>query len=299
MDSTVGVLLDDLPASVRGRVAADSLARPASFWVERAVRQVRLANLKLVYRHYFYPPALNKQALPLPPESQWDIAINSPARRGTVDGHDVVFVDFTLRSTILTDSDSPAVSEPALGSVGGRWNESFVFPVDPTLILQRTGYACMDEDQFPPESVDAENAYQFYDDTCQVERAGNQLCHLTTLPSESCVNAVRRAIGRVHTDIRYDRVAFDPAVADRVRSGPLTTPDAPDLSVMTTGFQSLSNNRVVYRYIQPNHCALLERCVGGSGWRRLLMFDSYDHNQGGRPLHIGPVDYYVSGLGSA
>jgi len=29
----------------------------------------------------------------------------------------------------------------------------------------------------------------------------------------------------------------------------------------------------------------------------LLIFDSHDHNVGGEPLHIGPVDYFVEGIG--
>ncbi|MCA9683843.1 MAG: hypothetical protein KC457_16705, partial [Myxococcales bacterium] len=69
--------------------------------------------------------------------------------------------------------------------------------------------------------------------------------------------------------------------------------DAPDLTV-------IDDDLIVYTqniFVQPDACTLYEGCVGGSGWRRLLVFDSHDHNVGGEPLHIGEVDYFVEGLG--
>lgn len=299
--STVGVLLDDFPESQRDRIAEEVLKRPAEFWIERARWQLRLTSIRLVYRKFYFDEAEqdSKNALTLPPEEVWNVSLSpSGAQRTTIGGHDVVAVDYTFDSTLLSDPESPGISEPALGTVGGTWEEAFEFPVDPRLLLQRTGYACLSEDQFPPESVDAEEAYRFYDDTCEGEMPGNQFCHYTEpLPAESCVEALDRAVGRVSSAIRYERIAWDEALADQVRSGPVTTPNAPDLKVLTEG-EGLNDHRVIYKYIPDDHCAVVEKCVGGSGWRRLLVFDSHDHNVGGQPLHIGPVDYYVEGIGS-
>jgi hypothetical protein len=51
-------------------------------------------------------------------------------------------------------------------------------------------------------------------------------------------------------------------------------------------------NRIIYRYIPPGDCALVEQCVGGSGWRRLLQFATADRNTGTQDLVIGSVDYF-------
>jgi hypothetical protein len=155
----------------------------------------------------------------------------------------------------------------------------------------------MDEDEFPSESVDEENASGFYDDQCKAEIPNNLSCHQTLpLPTKSCDRAVRDAIGRKTVALRFERLPWDAAIASQVRRGPVTVQDSPDLAVVATGEQGLSNNRVIYRYFAPGHCALVESCVGAPGWRRLLTFDAHDHNQGGKPLHIGPIDYSLNGL---
>ena len=52
--STVGVLLDEIPVSMRARVAQALIAKPASFWTDRARQQLRLASYRLVFRGFFY-----------------------------------------------------------------------------------------------------------------------------------------------------------------------------------------------------------------------------------------------------
>lgn len=298
--STVGVLLEDFPLASRARLATAFIALPQSFWLDRAKQQIRLTTLRLVYRDLYYPVNSGRGALPLTEPPAWtvNLAAGGPAR-ATIDGHDVVAWNYTMSTTLLAEESQPAATEPNLATIGGTQTESFVFPIDPTMLVQRTQYACMDEDEFPPESVDEENAWEFYDDTCKVENANNLSCHLTLpLPSKSCDRAVRDAIGRVNADFVFTRLPWDATVAAQVRTGPVTVQDAPDLSVVDTGYLSLSNHRIIYRYFQPNSCALVESCVGGAGWRRLVEFDSFDHNQGGKPVHIGAVDYAVTGLGS-
>src|SRR5262245_25342391 len=51
LTSQVAVLLDEIPAGpMREAAAADALAKPASFWSDRAARQTRLTYYKLVFR---------------------------------------------------------------------------------------------------------------------------------------------------------------------------------------------------------------------------------------------------------
>src|SRR4029079_10801009 len=123
---------------------------------------------------YFYDEGDDKQQLPLPPDELLNIGIvrgvdGAGSRRAEVAGHDYVLGDYVLSSMIVTDEDSPGTSEPALAEIGGIWDEEFTFPVDPELLVQRTGYACMDEAEFPPNSVDSEDPEFFYDQTCDVE----------------------------------------------------------------------------------------------------------------------------------
>jgi hypothetical protein len=296
LDSQVGVLLDDLPVGSRERIAEALAAMPEDWWTERAMRQVRLTALRLIYRELYYEPEEMRRSLPLPPESVLSIEVGAP-ERASVDGHDLLVVDYTMSGILVSDEESPGLAEPELAEVGGVWDEDFLFPIDPTLLLQRTGYACMDEDQFPAESVDEINASQYYDDYCEVESPEEPGCHYTDYPDETCAEAVARVIGGVEGTVHFERLAWDESLAATARTGDVTVEGAPDLRVLTEGPESLSNNRIVYKYVPPGHCALAEECVGGPGWRRLLAFDSIDHNVGSAPLFIGPVDYSVEGLG--
>ena len=46
---------------------------------------------------------------------------------------------------------------------------------------------------------------------------------------------------------------------------------------------------IQYKYFSANSCELHEPCIGGAGWRRLLMFDSTDENIGGTELTISNI----------
>jgi len=226
MESDVGVVLDDIPASMRARVATALIQRPQSFWTTRARAQLRLTSYRLVFRAAFY--ASGKDALPLPPEPEWQITLAGGPSRRTVDGHDVVSVHYAFSSVLLSDEDSPGEAEMKLRTVGGTWNEPFVFPIDPELVMQRTGYACMDEDQFPFGSVDSEEVDSFYDQTAVVEKALGPIgfYHFTRQPTESCVDALKNHVGRVATSVKFVRLAWDPALADQFRYGKVTGAEA-------------------------------------------------------------------------
>jgi hypothetical protein len=293
MRSTVGVVLDEIPRSMRARVAATLIAKPSSFWRARARRQLRLTGYRLVFRGAFYEKG--KQALPLPPPRVWNVRLTGTPSRRRVDGHDVVAVTYSFWSVLVTDRGSPRASEPRLDRTGGRWRERFVLPLDPELVLQRSGYACMDEEDFPFASVDSEEVDSFFDQECTVEHRLSNVgqCHFTRRARESCTTALRRHVGRVQTAVVFERLAWDRARADRYRVGKVTGKD-PDLQIYAPDFLP---SRTTYRYIHGNGagCEVAEGSVGGTGWRRLLQFATSDENVGERALTIGGVDYTISG----
>src|SRR5262249_50022839 len=292
MSSTVGVLLDEVPPSMRRRVEAALLRKPRECWDALARKQVGATVYRLIFRPAFYPRTGRNQ-LPLPPPETWTIAIERGPKSFSIDGHRLIGVEYTMSSVLVSDRDSPAAAEPLLARSGGKGAGPFVLPVDPELLLQRTGLACLDESELPPNSVDEENALTFYDHTCDVEAPDALLCHLTRpLPQESCVTALRKRVGRVRTSMRFERLPWSSALAAWYRVGAVPTVSAADLAVIPAG---LADHRVEYRYIPPGSCALAEGCVGGTGWRRLLKFTASLKNTGGQPLHIGPIDYFITG----
>src|SRR5262249_25083733 len=117
MSSTVGVLLDEIPAGpLREAAAAEALAKPASFWPDRAAHQTRLTYYRLVFRAGYYSSdhSSNKQhkgPLPLPPKEIWNIQLNGQARRDISPGHDLVIVDYTFSTHLVTDAASPGIVE--------------------------------------------------------------------------------------------------------------------------------------------------------------------------------------------
>ena len=204
-------------------------------------------------------------------------------------------VDYRFSSTLLTDAASPAISEPRLRQIGGTWSEPFILPVDPELVLQRTGYACLNEDSYPFNSVDSEEIDAFYDHECTGETTlGNEgQCHFSKLERRSCVKALREEVGHIRTSVEYERLRWDPDLADRVRYGKVTGDD-PDLEIYVPDFLP---SRITYRYIHASGCDVEEQSVTGTGWRRLLQFATSDENVGNRSLTIGGVDYFLSGHG--
>src|SRR5262249_11984843 len=110
-----------------------------------------------------------KGPLTLTPKETWRIHLNGSPHRVTRDGHDFVAVSYNFTSYLVTDPDSPGTVEPHLRRTRGTRDEPFQPPTDPGLLLQRTGYACMDENEYPLNSVFEENAYYFFDQTCDVE----------------------------------------------------------------------------------------------------------------------------------
>lgn len=290
-DSQVGVLLEDFPAGMRDRVADALIAKDEAFWLERAKQHMRMTMVRLNFRHYFYEPYYytddGRKQLPLPVEELWKISFQKGRpQRVEVDGHDVVAVGYHFETTILATPESPGQSDPGLADVGGSITETFNFPIDPTLQLEHSGYACMDEYQYPPDGIDSENTVNFFDDTCTGGKDG--ICHVTEQSDDDCVVALQKTVGVAPTTFTFTHVAWDQALADSVRLGEIATTSGAQMRPRT---DALAHNRVEYRYFSPSECAIDEQCVGAPGWRRLLKFDSMDHNIGKERLYIGQVNY--------
>ncbi len=286
LEGNVGILLDGLSAEVQEQITEDWLNASSEEWEARALRQVRLARLRLNFRNFY---ADGKGQLPLPPQELWTFELDAagPSRQ-TVDGHDLVMHAYTFRSTLLTDATSIAESEPELAEIGDQWEEPFIFPADPDHLLQRTDNACLNEAGFPPNSYDAINAWHFYDYTCTADSDGAEGgCHRTTLPGLSCRQAISGRIGEVAATMQFERLAWDAALADSVRVGDITSTVGPDLVTLT---EDMNNNRIIYRYFNVTDCAFEEGATGGLGWRRLLLFDATVHNTSTLPLHIGKAN---------
>lgn len=285
MQSQVGILLDEFPDEMRDRVAEELLAQADDAWLSRAMRQVRLTRNRLNFRNFLYP---EKGQLPLPPEELWDIQLDpdGPTRQ-TIQGHELVMIGYTFSTVLLTDAQSLGLAEPALADVSGIWEEPFIFPADPDLLLQRTGNACINEGGFPPNSFDSENIWHFYDFACTSDSSGATGCHRSYLPNLSCQEALVARVGEASAMIRFERLEWEEDLADQVRLGSVTNWDAPDLTAVA---DDLSTNRIIYRYFEEGDCAAEEGAVGGSGWRRLLQFDATVWNVGAEAMHIGQAN---------
>ncbi len=284
VSAQVAYLLEELPVDMRDQVAAEVLAMPASFWTDRVEMHLEATRYRLGYRRIF--TLFKKGILPLPPKAQRTITLAPEgAKRAQLDGHDVVTISYTMTGVLLSDVASVAESEEALTDIGATWVEPFVLPADPDLLMQRTGMACIRELVETSDLLDADNALRFFDDTCTADGLSPIGCHSAPL-EVSCVDAMRAAVGTVDFALEFERLPWDAALADAVRI-PLQTEGAPDLSVLPAG---LKNNQILYSYIAPDACSVLEQCVRGSGWRRLLRFDASLENVGSEDLTIGPLD---------
>lgn len=289
LTSQVGVVLGEIPEAQRDAAAALYLAQPDSFWEARARLQLEHTSYRLVYRNFFYDADLKKGILSLPPRDLFRVKLDAkgPRRETTSKGIDAVVIDYQFSAELLSDAVTPAVAEPALAKIGGHWDEPYELPLDPEFLFQRTGYACLDEDGYPLRSAESENAWLLYDHTCDVEDPKAPTCHYTEHPAKSCLDTLDEHTGRVSTHLRFERRAYDKALADKIRVEDYTSTEGPDLVALEEG---LGTHRVVYRYFEPGSCALQEGCITGIGWRRLLEYDASIKNASPVALTVGAVN---------
>lgn len=288
-------------AAVADRLRAHVLAQGDEFWLARARKQMSLTKVRMTFRTAYYPTDSNGKFTRYqlyPPYSDFDITFSGAARKAVIDGHELVVREYSARAFMVGQAGNARVSDPALERVGGRVVERFVLPVDPQLLVQRTGLACMDEATFPLNSVDEDAVDSYYDDLCEAEppRASRSApctqCHCTEVVSRSCVDALRAEVGRTKTALTFTRVAWDEATAaswearNHMQLNPAST--GADL---VGDKEKLHNMIVHYKYYPAGSCETME-CVGGSGWRRVALFDTTHVNVGSKDLFIyGDLNY--------
>jgi hypothetical protein len=308
--SRIGVVLDELPVEMRGRVADWLRAQPYDFWRSRIIKQIDLARYRLEHRNYY---VAGQGALPLNDSSLWTVTLlGAPKRAPYTSGKtksvlDAVSLDYQMETVLLTDINSPSTSTGhRLDKPGDTVQMDFGLPLDPTLLFQRTGRACYDEYGYPPNTVDpAGEPWFFYDDTCTAQNAqplnssafACNYCHCDfPRPELDCVDALARKMGLVQAPFVFTRMAWSKAVADAYRftgnGDQVLGPPAPNAADMIGWSRDLGNQRELYRYFAPNSCEANEECIGAAGgWRKLIMFYSTDVNNGTLDLHIGDVPY--------
>lgn len=205
--SIVGVLFDEIPQGARTMAKTLLDQKDDDYWKEIATEQIQLTQVKLIFRPGYYeniqsPTKRGTLSLTLP--EFFDIQFTTQPYFATIDNHLLYIRNYTFHNILISNIPSISDSDDRLAEVGGSMIETFVLPIDPFLLLQRTGYACMGEASWPPLSVDPETTEYFYDDTCDVEQAqdvnitGCQQCHCSyPLPTLSCVDAVKTYVGHV------------------------------------------------------------------------------------------------------
>ena len=309
--SMVGVKYSDLPADSWNLARALLDTKDDTFWRSLAVQQFKLTMNRLVFRPTYYrdvKPPIYRGTLALNLHQFWRINFLGQPRSTIVDGHSLVVRDFTFHVMLISDAASVMKSDDRLANMSGSLVENFILPVDPMLLLQRTGMACMSEDSWPPNSVDPETTEYFYDNTCTVEKpqppetVGCQQCHCRfPLPTMTCEEALSAFVGRVNVTLNFTRVKYDKLVATEWRF-----PKEPSVNSfghvapvnLVEYLPALQQTRLIYLYIDVTGCEMVERCVGGSGWRRLLVFSTAVSNLGTQDSRLGSVPYFADGFPS-
>lgn len=222
--SQVGYLLDEIPPHAL-REAKKYIKKEVSDnqWLVRAKLQILSTEYRQVFRTYYFAPLLQ---LTLPPEQVWNITFTSKPKEVTVQNHAYIVRDYSFYSVLIGTANSINKSEPLLDRVDGLYTDTFVVPVDPEHVFQRTGYACADESSFSLDTVTSENFLTYFDQECGVEPyipienrtlATNLNCHWTKFPNVTCLQALEQKVGSKSVVITWKRIAWDESVAKQFR----------------------------------------------------------------------------------
>ena len=136
---TVGVLLDEIPSTSLNATLAFLKAKPDSWWIKRINKQVFYSQFRFVFRNFYYTDLVVNQII-VPNITQWTIAMQPPTTR-VIDGHNLFVRDYSFTTYILGPFGNAIVSDPRLGQIGNSVSEVFNLPVDPQMLLQRSGFA--------------------------------------------------------------------------------------------------------------------------------------------------------------
>jgi len=91
---------------------------------------------------------------------KWNIVLTGRVQRvTTANGHDVVARTYNFNTYLVADTTSPAAVEANFKNIGGTWDEPFLFPIDPELILPAHRLRLHGRVEYPPNSVFEENTF--------------------------------------------------------------------------------------------------------------------------------------------
>ena len=136
---TVGVLLDEIPSMSLNATLTFLTKKPDSWWIKRINKQVFLSQFRMVFRNYYYTDLVVNQII-VPNITQWTITMKPPTTR-VIDGHNLLVRDYSFTTYILGPFGNAIVSDPRLYKIGNSVSEIFNLPVDPQMLLQRSGFA--------------------------------------------------------------------------------------------------------------------------------------------------------------
>jgi hypothetical protein len=167
---TISVLLDEIKRKKdRSKFSKFIKNMEDKFWLDRVETQLLLVQYRLTFRPVFNDENPAYGQLNLPPFNQINVTFKSMPKHMIIDGHHHIGRTYNFETFIVGKKGSAQLADPNFSSIGGVVFENFTLPADPQLLVQRTGYACMDEDQFPLNSVDPEAQDIYYDDSCEAE----------------------------------------------------------------------------------------------------------------------------------
>ncbi|KAF0719854.1 Aste57867_744 [Aphanomyces stellatus] len=297
--TSVGVLLDDFPKSMHAEMEKLYLAKDDAFWTNRALTQIGLTWTRLAFRPTYYDDKTVGQMV-LPNDKTINVKFVNKPRVVEIDGHHYVARNYTMSTYIVGPKGDAAKVDEAMTAIGGSAVETFVLPVDPEQVMQRTNYTCMNEGQFPLGSLDAESADWYFDDSCTSEVdnpfkheygvACNQ-CHCTQPATEDCRDALAKYIGATTANLTFTHVAWDEAIATNAERQndyqvAVGKPEVVGGANLVGKTSDLEHQITIYRYFKTNTCEAQEGCVKHPGWRRLVMFDATDINVGSVDLEF-------------
>lgn len=308
---TVGFLLIDVPSGPeRDRAASLILGLHDNDWDKRVRVQSHYTDYRFQFRKYFNP---GTDALSLPDDTLFQITYNGAARREDFNSTgnpedtpslDAIVRDYTLKVVIVTDIDSAAVADPALGIIGGSVVEVVDVPLDPTEFIERApepeARACLVEANYPEKSWSTSLPYSLFLDYCTVDNAKPLdatereclYCHCTLpYPTLDCYRMLELYTGRVTLNAVFTRLAWNSVIANQWRFLPAGEPS--EGANLVPYEKDLRQVYVKYRYFEHESAEVHEKCVKSSGWRKLVTFSSVDSNNGKYAFHLGPVNYHV------
>jgi hypothetical protein len=297
--STVGFNLDDISTEIKDTVIDNINKLDDEVWINRVNRQLSFTWNRLTFRSGFYE---NTKSLFLPSSEHFQISFLNSPQKAIIDGHEIIYRNYTLKTYILGKINTAEESDAKLKDIGGYVIEEFILPIDPTLLIQNTDFACMNEDQFPVGSVDPESADYYYDDSCQAGKtpegtgycSGDEFgCHCSKGSDLSCVEAIKDKIGSVKLELKFEKIKFDFSLANDIEEKNIYLPNkklkGADLVPVKEG---LENNYSVYKYIDCLKSCEKNECLNGKcGWRKLILFDTTDVNVGKENVFVGNISY--------